>query len=201
MEHYPYHSDLNHGFTNISPIFIIFAEPAMLIQPCESSFDNPAAGKKKEAFGSLGTCNDFQCPSEMFPDPFNNASGISAIRNNCFQSGKSVENSRQQKLYTVSVLNISAVNNDCYYQAENICQNMTFSPVNLFAAVKTVFTAPFRDFDRLAVNDSDTWFRVTPCLNTGFTKQSVMDAFPYTLFFSFSEIPVNGLPRRQVMRQ
>src|SRR5512145_432128 len=97
MEHYTNHSNLNHCFTYIHPIFIIFAEPAMLIQPCKGSFDNPATWKKMKTFGSLWAGDDFQSPSEIFPDPSDDASGITTVGNNCLQSGKSVENSRQQK--------------------------------------------------------------------------------------------------------
>ena len=120
MKHNSDHGNLNHDFTCISKIFIVFAETPVSVQPCKRSFNNPSSGQENKAFAFNRACNDFQDKVEIPFQPSGQFSGISSVSENDLKSSEAVEYSGKQNLCPLTVLNISAVNNDSYEQSEDV---------------------------------------------------------------------------------
>ena len=78
---------------------------------------------------------------------------------------------------------------------------MTFTSFNLLARIIATDSLCTRRLDRLAVQDRGTGLRIPAFGFPKFSSQSRVDVCPSPVFTPETELVVDGLPRRQVVRQ
>ena len=57
------HGDVNEGFAGLGMELIVFAEPAVVVDPGDGAFDDPAAGQQDETLGGVRAFDDLQDPA------------------------------------------------------------------------------------------------------------------------------------------
>src|SRR5215207_7668304 len=78
---------------------------------------------------------------------------------------------------------------------------MAFATVNLLAAVRATLLAALGRLDRLAVDGGNVGRRRTPGLSADLLPQGVEQTLPGAIAGPPLEVVVDGLPRREVVRQ
>jgi hypothetical protein len=133
--------------------FIIFGQTAIAAKPSEGAFDDPALGEDLEAgegaFDDLeveaATGNHGVCPRQEL-------SGIAAVSEDPAHPAE-VEQSGEQKLGSITVLQSGAVHNHRKDQSQGVDQKVSFSSVDLLASVIATFSGLLSHLDALTVDN------------------------------------------------
>jgi hypothetical protein len=78
----------------------------------------------------------------LVPGPFDEASGVAAIREDGLHEGERSPRAFQHALRAVAVLDVGRVDFDCEQAAVGVGQDVTLAPMDLLSGVEA-FEAPF----------------------------------------------------------
>src|SRR5450631_778313 len=94
-------------------IFPVLGKPAATIEPRNGALDDPSARQNDEAFGPIGTPDDFgfELRSDLGQRRMEDRPRIGAIGKEPFQKRKQAEKRGQQQDAAVAILNIGRMNN------------------------------------------------------------------------------------------
>lgn len=131
----------------------VLGEAAVAIEPCQRSFDNPAARQNHEALGRICPLDDldgpFADPSEGIPEL---VTGIAAIGEDMAQPREALDDLGQHQWRSVTVLDVGGVDYGMDEIAVGVGQDMALAALGLLARIITPRPAALRGFDALAVD-------------------------------------------------
>lgn len=131
----------------------VLGEAPVAIEPCQRSFDNPAARQNHEAFGRIGPFEDLDGP---FADPPEDApeliTGIAAIGEDMAQPREALDDLGEHPLHYFTVLDVGGVDYGMGEIAVGVGQNVALAALDLFTRVIAPRPAAFRGLDALAVD-------------------------------------------------
>ena len=107
------HGDLNHGFAVFDEFLIIFAEPAVVAEPSERAFHNPAFREHLKTDLVSQLAYDFQDPAAPAIQPLDQLSGITAIGPHQRDRRKQRRSLEEQQLGSVAVLDRGGMDDHC----------------------------------------------------------------------------------------
>src|ERR1035437_10167079 len=107
-------------------IFPILGEAAATVEPRNGALDDPSARQNDEAFGRIGTPDDFgfELRSDLGQRRMEDRPRIGAVGKEPFQKRKQAEKRGQQQDAAVAILNIGRMNNRVQQQTLCIYQDM-----------------------------------------------------------------------------
>lgn len=136
MQHQIDHSQIDHSFTAGRQRLVVFTESAILAQPAECAFHNPAFGQDNEAV-HLISLNNFNNPAEGLSSPIHKSPGIASINPDSLQPPEATTQLLQHEPTTITVLDVRSVYYHSQDQPESINEDMPFTARNLFPRVIT----------------------------------------------------------------
>ena len=140
-------------------IFPILGQSAATVEPSDCTFDDPSARQNDEAFGAIGTLDDFgfELRSNLGQRRMKDRPRIGAVGKEPFQERKKAEKRGQQHDAAVAILNIGRMNNRVQQQTLCIYQDMPLLALDELARVEPgridAGAAFFGAFHTLAVDD------------------------------------------------
>src|ERR1035437_6969393 len=107
-------------------IFPVLGKPAATIEPRNGALDDPSTRQNDEAFGPIGTLDDFgfELRSDLGQRRMEDRPRIGDIGKEPFQKRKQAEKRGQQQDAAVAILNIGRMNNRVQQQTLCIYQDM-----------------------------------------------------------------------------
>src|SRR5665811_2040103 len=140
-------------------IFPVLGKPAATIEPRNGALDDPSARQNDEAFGPIGTLDDFgfELRSDLGQRRMEDRPRIGAVGKEPFQKRKQAEKRGQQQDAAVAILNIGRMNNRVQQQTLCIYQDVPLLALDELARVESgridARSAFFSAFHTLAVDD------------------------------------------------
>src|SRR5664280_2437774 len=119
-------------------VFPVLGKPAATIEPRNGALDDPSARQNDEAFGPIGTPDDFgfELRSDLGQRRMEDRPRIGAIGKEPFQKRKQAEKRGQQQDAAVAILNIGRMNNRVQQQTLCIYQDMPLLALDELACIK-----------------------------------------------------------------
>lgn len=137
--------------------FEILGQSAASSEPGEGSFDNPSPWQNLEAFGAIGSPDDFERP---FPGCRERAAqfvaGIAAVRKDMAQSGVEAADRSKDERSSVPILDVGGMHEEADQIALRVGDDVALASLDLLARIVAARPAAFRGFHRLAVDVSMT---------------------------------------------
>ena len=129
------HRQVNHGFSGLILVLVVFAQSPIVPQPTEGPFDHPALGQQSKALAVIGTLDNDQGPLAQRPHPSDEFTGITAIgphglepRPTAFGLGFG-----EDQLGSIPILESGGMHDDCPDQTQGVNQQVAFDPVDFFS--------------------------------------------------------------------
>ena len=132
----------------------VFCQPAAPTEPCEGALDDPAARQKFEAFGGIGTLDDFERLDRGASRPRPASSRHNRHRRRYGAATDSACGSGDHTSRAVAILNVGVMHEQTDQIAFRVGDDVALAAVDLLARVIAPRTATFRGFHRLAVDHS-----------------------------------------------
>ena len=133
--------------------FEVFGEAAVAVEPREGAFDDPAPRDELKAHGLLRAFNNFespvavalQCRTQLF-------TSVAPVGEDVAQPREGGSDGFENQRRTVTVLDISPVNDPAYQKPVGVSDDMALASFDLFTRVKPTNTPTFGGFDALTVD-------------------------------------------------
>ena len=142
----------------------------------------------------VATFYDLKCPVTKVCEPLDELARVAAVRPDKGETPKLPSDLLENQFRPVSVLNVRWMHHDRQDQAQRVDEQMTFSPLHLFARVVATRPWGFRGFHRLTIQDGGRRRGIAPLLLPNITPQRVVDPLPGTVLAPTVEIAVGGAP-------
>jgi len=143
MNHQVDHGESDHRFAAGREGFVILAEPAVLAEPAEGSFDDPAPWQHHERRQVGVPFDDLKHPLAQRHRPVNELPRVACIRPDQFQSREFVFQFRHRQFGTIAILNAGRMHYHGDDQAERVDDQMPFSAGDFLPRVVSM-RPPFR---------------------------------------------------------
>ena len=136
MEHEVGHRNQDHSFTGFRPGLVVLGQSAVLAQPREGAFDDPALGQHDEAmrFGTLDDLHKTPVPASR---PVDKPPGIAAVGKDQLQSAKPRTQLLNDESAAVAVLKVGRMDDQSHDQTKRVDEDVTLAPAYLLARVVT----------------------------------------------------------------
>src|ERR1035441_4192768 len=186
-------------------IFPVLGKPAATIEPRNGALDDPSARQNDEAFGPIGTPDDFgfELRSDLGQRRMEDRPRIGAVGKEPFQKRKQAEKRGQQQDAAVAILNIGRMNNRVQQQTLCIYQDVPLLALDELARVESgridARSAFFSAFHTLAVDDGGGGTGFASRLLATLLVKRVVDAIQGAVVPPQTEVPIHGAARRQVL--
>ena len=186
-------------------IFPVLGKPAATIEPRNGALDDPSTRQNDEAFGPIGTLDDFgfELRSDLGQRRMEDRPRIGAIGKEPFQKRKQAEKRGQQQDAAVAILNIGRMNNRVQQQTLCIYQDVPLLALDELARVESgridAGSAFFSAFHTLAVDDGGGGTGFASRLLATLLVKRVVDAIQRAIVPPQTEVPIHGAARRQVL--
>src|SRR5450830_859493 len=186
-------------------IFPVLGKPAATIEPRNGALDDPSARQNDEAFGPIGTPDDFgfELRSDLGQRRMEDRPRIGAVGKEPFQKRKQAEKRGQQQDAAVAILNIGRMNNRVQQQTLCIYQDVPLLALDELARVESgridARSAFFSAFHTLAVDDGGGGTDFASRLLATLLVKRVVDAIQGAVVPPQTEVPIHGAARRQVL--
>jgi hypothetical protein len=134
-EHDADHSEADEGGDGWCVAFEVASQAAVATDPRERPLDNPSFGQHLESSG-IRSLDDLQSPGTGAPHGHSHlASRVSAISEYAFNERKQASRPPQQMESTITVLNVSGMNDDVQQEAQRVDQDVPLATLDLLARV------------------------------------------------------------------
>lgn len=182
--------------------FEVLCEPAASSEPGECPLDHPTARQDLEAFGAVGTLDDFERElADLLQGSPQLRPGIAAIGEDMAQPRPALEDRFQDGGRSVAVLNVGGMDDQPDHEAERIDDDMPLAAHDLLARVKATYSTAFGGLDRLAVDDAGTGAGLFAFALACHHHQFIVDGAKPTLVTPAVEIFLHRRERRKILRQ
>ena len=138
MKHYSNHCHADHGLAAVRQRLVVFAESAILAEPAESTFHDPAPRQDDEPLAVGRTFHNIEYPTAAPCGPVHERSRLSAIGPDPFQTGKPTPQLLKHEFRPVTVLPFGAMDNDGKQQAQRVNDDRTLTTHYFLARIITV---------------------------------------------------------------
>lgn len=138
MKHYSNHCHADHGLAAVRQRRVVFAESAILAEPAESTFHDPATRQEDEPLAVGRTLHNIEHPTAAPCGPVHERSRLSAIGPDPFQTGKPTPHLLKHEFRPVTVLHFGAMDDDGKQQAQRVNDDMTLTTPYFLARIITV---------------------------------------------------------------
>jgi hypothetical protein len=143
-------------------VFPVLGQTAAATQPGDSAFDNPSFGQDDEAFGTIGTADDFgdEARHEARQTVVEHRPGVGAIGKQRLEKRELSEHRGQEHQPTVAILNIGRGNKCMQQQTERIDEDVAFLAFDQLAGIKSMGideTPPFSALSRSGYRRCRRW--------------------------------------------
>ncbi len=123
-------------FCGLNRFLPILGQSSTSAEPCERTFNAPSFGDDLEAFGLVCPFDDLDCPTADFLQSAPKFRPlITSARKDMAQPGVGVSNGSQHPFCTVTVLNISAMDDTTDQQANRVGDDVSLAAFYLLASV------------------------------------------------------------------
>jgi len=109
MEHELDAGDLDHGFAMKCEVFVVFAKPALMAEPSQGSFHDPASGKKLKPGCVCQLLHNFQGPTRPTLEPLDQFPGITSIGPDALDGGKPGRHLDKEQLGSIAILHVGSM--------------------------------------------------------------------------------------------
>lgn len=149
------HRDMNPSFGAGLGGFVVTDQSAVMHQPAEGSFHDPAMRQDIEARSRVGTFDDLnrQFGAKSFDPLCKSFAGVTAIHPENAQPGKPAQHARQKHLATVAFGHIGRSHQNSEHQSQSIHQQMALAAFDAFAGVVAHMPAVPGGLDALTVQN------------------------------------------------
>ena len=203
-QHQSCHGDMNHCFTVDDKLFVIAPQAARLHQPPKGALDNPPLVHHAETALVRRAIDDFQpdpLPVAHIPQPIRQLATIATIGPDQAQSTAIVPKHLQHQPRPITVLHGGRRHHHRQNQPQRVHHHMAFATSDLFPGIVTPHSGLIRDLHRLTVDDPGGGIRVLTGRMADELDEHVMYDRPDVQLAPPPKIAIDGLPRREVMRQ
>ena len=148
MEHEVGHGDEDHGLAAFGQGFVVLGQSAVLAQPGEGAFHNPALRQDDKAAGRM-SLDDFYDAEEPAPSPMHELPRIPAVGEDHLKPSEACAQLLNQQFCSVAILDVGGMNDQGEDQPKGVDDHMTLAaqrflarvvpPVPPFSAVLTVW--------------------------------------------------------------
>jgi hypothetical protein len=182
--------------------FVVAGEAAVGGEPGQRAFDAPAARNDGEAVLAFGFAYDVHHGGEDGAGPVDELAGEAAVGEDEPDRADQVRR-EQGGLGAVTVLHARGQHDDHDEQAQGVGDDEPLPAVDLLAGVVTTAVASdgVRALDALRVDDPGAGLGLAALLHPGLLPQRGQHHLGDLGLLPLLEIPVHGLPRREVSRQ
>ena len=162
----------------------------------------PNAAARLERSNALRAGDDFNGPFAQIGERLEQFwTSIDAIGKDVAQFREHATDDPQQRDRTVIVLDIGGMHQDCKQRTFGISDDVTLATFHLLGHVKAPWTATFRGFHTLAVDNPRRWSGFASLSFAHSPDQSVVDRAPQARTAPFVEVILNRRTGRKVLRQ
>src|SRR5918993_365705 len=225
----PPRHEANHGsiyqrFAARTQPFVVLAHPPLLVDPSERTLHHPPPRQHHEAFGGhqfaplylrprpqylfggwlFRTLHEIHAPAQGLLDPVRALvlSTVARIEPQMREARKSLVRPPKQRLDPFVIHHLGAVDLRFQDQTLSVHQDVAFSALHLLASVVTaLFSAHRGALYRLGIHHARAGLRISLQAHPKTFSESSVDPLPGTIDAPFPEVPVNGGPPGEVMRQ
>lgn len=143
MQHQVDHYDVDHILAGLWKQFIVFAQPAVPIQPSECSLHDPTPGQDGESLGRIAAFDNLDRPAGERLDPGFELPGIPPVGPNFLQARAVEADLFNDFLAAVAILHAGRMDDRADDQPQGVNQQMALATVYLFARVIAALRPPF----------------------------------------------------------
>ena len=121
-------------------IFPILGETAATVEPRDRAFDDPTLGQSHEAFGVIGSSDDygFETRQSFGEGVGKNRALIGAVGKQLLEEWKLTEQRGQQQDAAIAILDAGGMHDDVQQQAQRINENMPLLALDQLAGIEPV---------------------------------------------------------------
>ena len=113
----------------------VLGETAVSVEPCQGSFDDPAARQKFEALCVVGALDDLDGPlADAAQGIAELVASITAIGEQVSQPGEAVDDLGEQQWRAIAILDVGGVDQGVNQIALGVGKDMALAPLDLLAA-------------------------------------------------------------------
>src|SRR5882757_10079429 len=157
----------------------VFSKASVAAEPSQRALDDPTSRLGLERSHALRTGDDFNGPfAEIFDRREQFWALIDAIGEDVPQCREHAADDPQQRHRTVIVLGIGGLYQDREQRTFGIGDNVALAPLHLLGHVKAPWTATFRGFHALAVDNPGRWSGLASLPLAHPSDQSAIDRAP-----------------------
>ena len=127
---------LDHSFSGLRQELIVDGQSAKVLQPGESSFDNPSSGKDLEFAGAFVRAkHDFDDPAELPEHPVTKGALVSAVGKYLSQARELVLELLDNLRRAFAVMQVGLVHSHGHRNAKCVNHNVLLASLDSFVAV------------------------------------------------------------------
>ncbi len=189
-------------------MLVVTAQAAVPTEPPKRPFHHPAARQHRKALAVWGAAHDLYRPAKLLAyvgtDIFIGSIGpdeLEATPAIMHVAVDAVEEPRQDQLAPRAIRYPGALHDDGQQQPQHVYDNMALAPIGLLVYLHPAGLSAFRGLDALAVANGGTGVRVPSRLLPRGLHEHGIEPLPQPAARPAPEVPVDGLPGREVPRQ
>src|SRR5438105_3428113 len=180
----------------------ILAEPSAAVEPSKRSFNHPTSRLSLERTDALRSRDDLNDPLAELGDRRGQLlPAVDTVSENVTQLRKQHPNIFQQRHRAVNILNVGRMHLHGKQRAIRIGDDVTFSPLHLLTRIKPAWTATFRRFHALAVDNTSRGTALASLRPARALDQDTIDPPPNVAVAPIVKVMLNRRVRRKVFRQ
>jgi len=197
------HGDINPRLGAGGRAFIIAYQAAMVHQPAEGAFDQPAPRQDFKALNIIGAFDhfDFQLGAQRFNPVSEGVPGVTTIDPQEAQPRKPAQHPAQDRLAAVALGGVGWGDDHAQDQAQGIHQQIALTAFDALASVKTHRAAMAGGLDALAVQDRCRGLAALALSSPNQAPQSIIEGRPKMTELPAPEDTIDRLPGWQIMGQ
>lgn len=135
--------------------FPVLGEAAAATEPGKGALDDPAAGDDDEARCPIGPLDDLDGRSiHVLQGVFQLVASIAAVGEQMSERGEALHGVGDDTWRAIAILNVGGVRDRAQHIAFGIGEDMTLAALDLLAGIIAAWSAAFRGFHALAVNNA-----------------------------------------------
>src|SRR5258708_7025549 len=180
----------------------ILGEATTSVEPGQGPFNHPAFRLGLESADTLRSCDDLNGPRPQLGDGVEQfVAAVDPVGEDMPQPGERVAELLQQRHRAMIVLDIGWVHLQDKQRTDRIGDDVTFASHHFLSHIKPAWTATFRRFHTLAIDDAGRRGSLAPLCQARALDQDPIDPRPDPPVAPIVEIMLNRCEGRKVFRQ
>lgn len=183
---------LDHRLARLRQTLIVKAETTMIVQPRQTTLDDPTLGQDRKAFALA--LDHLQDPSPEGLDSIRELPSIALIGKDLLQAGKALRELAQDPFGGLRLMEIGGMDHHGQQTTDRVDDDMTLASLDHLAPIETAFSAQFGRLHALAVDNSGTGCGVSAGVEAHALAGMTQDLVEGTISGPGAKVVVGALP-------